>query len=201
MTYRRPYLDIGEFRDERGAVIDYGNRWESTPSNASYSVEPYPERFAPLLVVARALIDYVATTYDAATDISDEAAVFLPAGQAARLRFELDSESYTVRLEAGALAKYSFPSCGCDACDESVEDLAEDLEQTVFAVVSGRLIERVGPGKAYIELTRNDGGASSSESPIEWRDRRRMRRIGREIPDRWLPWLPKRSVDAGFADS
>lgn len=47
-----------------------------------------------------------------------------------------------VFLHAGALRDHYFPSCGCDACDDDVEGLAEQLEWTVRAVVSGRYFER-----------------------------------------------------------
>ena len=34
-----------------------------------------------------------------------------------------------------------MPQCGCDACDDSVEYDAEELENYVFAVVTGRFVE------------------------------------------------------------
>src|SRR5690625_1937716 len=65
--YVRPSVESVEFRDDDGNIIDYGNRWASrggTPPGDSYSVDDHPERFAPLHIVAAALIDYLASTYE-----------------------------------------------------------------------------------------------------------------------------------------
>lgn len=54
-VYRRPEIVETAFHDEHGAVIDNGNRWDMSPPEDTYPVCAYPERFAPLLMVANAL--------------------------------------------------------------------------------------------------------------------------------------------------
>lgn len=62
--YRRPPLPVQEFRDERGEVIDYGNRWGMDgPPEYTYSVVTHPERFDPLDDVAQALLDHLVARY------------------------------------------------------------------------------------------------------------------------------------------
>ena len=46
-----------------------------------------------------------------------------------------------VRL--GRWYKELFPVCGCDACDDSAEDLIDDLDQIVDAVTAGRFREAI----------------------------------------------------------
>src|SRR5690606_7784960 len=161
----------------------------------------HSERFAPLWVVADALVDHLATTYDVAVDDSPSVAadyvvavpavvravrvtpaaataaplpialtplrwyvahdgllhapsvaadyvVAVPAvvravrvtpaaATAAPLTFALTPFPGVV-VHAGLLHDTSFPGCGCDACDETWQGAAEDLEELVSAVVGGR---------------------------------------------------------------
>ena len=55
-SYVRPLIEAPVFRDADGAVINYGSRWHGSPPEDTYSVDTHPERFAPLHVVADALI-------------------------------------------------------------------------------------------------------------------------------------------------
>lgn len=50
----------------------------------------------------------------------------------------------SVTLHAGALFETTHPSCGCNACDETWDSEADELEWQTLAVVDGRLSERVG---------------------------------------------------------
>lgn len=55
------------FRDKRGAVIPYGRRWAAQNRDGpdeTYSIRAHPERFAPLINVAHAIIEHLTTTYD-----------------------------------------------------------------------------------------------------------------------------------------
>lgn len=51
-----------------------------------------------------------------------------------------------VRLYAGVLHEFPFPDCGCDACDETVEAAADEMEEIVFAVSEGRFQESCEEG-------------------------------------------------------
>lgn len=122
--YRRPPIERGGFRDDDGDVIPYGARWTATPADRlPYGVTRHPERFAPLLEVARAL--------DAAMPAANR-----PGGSEIAVRIETtDFPGAIIRVEGH---DFPFPACGCDACDEDVEELAEQMEQLVDAVVAGR---------------------------------------------------------------
>ncbi|MFT4125119.1 MAG: DUF6226 family protein [Gordonia sp. (in: high G+C Gram-positive bacteria)] len=41
-----------------------------------------------------------------------------------------------VEVSAGATRHVVYPSCGCDACDETWEDAADDMETLVLAVAA-----------------------------------------------------------------
>ena len=97
---------------------------------------------------------------------------------------------FVVRVTAGPVAEFVFPGCACDACDETSEPVADDLEATVFAVVAGQLRQRVERRGLVIEI----GGSreSSSWTLLDRGERRRIRRLLRDTPDRWDPW-PRRT--------
>lgn len=122
--YRRPAIERGEFRDAAGAVIPYGARWRDTPpEDLPYSVTAHPERFAPVAEVARALAAAIAAAHR-------------PGGGGVPIEVEVTPFPGAILRVAGH--DFPFPVCGCDACDEDVEELADEMEQLVDAVVAGR---------------------------------------------------------------
>jgi hypothetical protein len=210
--YIRPSLPRQVFYDSAGAVIDYGNRWrgESPPENA-YSVESNLERFAPVHLVAQALIDHLAANY--AVSVSEDVAfaddlLYKPDhverairvvpvnGDQAALTFVFTSYP-SVILHAGLLYEAPYPQCGCDACDETAESAADELESTVLKVVAGGLAERVNPGSDLsigYELWSADGSRGArgetghSDLSPAWLEQARERL--RRLPGRWQRWSP-----------
>jgi len=69
-----------------------------------------------------------------------------------------------IRLYAGALFRSNYPNCGCDACDESLEDISANLEQTISELLTGGLRERLAKNPDQ------DGGGSCSQvpDPVNW---------------------------------
>ena len=64
-VYERPVWRDPVFRDAAGAIIEYGSRWgQDRPPPETYSVDSHPERFAPLHMVADALIDHFTQNFD-----------------------------------------------------------------------------------------------------------------------------------------
>ena len=49
-------------------------------------------------------------------------------------------------LHAGLLHEFAYPTCGCDACDETAAGEVEKLESHVLAVVAGHYQETYTPG-------------------------------------------------------
>lgn len=160
--YVRPYIAPATFRDADGNVIDYGNRWAAVggePPEDSYSIDDHPERFTPLHAVADALIDHFASHYD--VDIDDRyrptvderrvpaartvrAVRVTPRNEAAASLVFAFTDYPSVCLYAGLLFTGVYPSCGCNACDETWQTAADDLEWQVFTIVAGGLTEKVG---------------------------------------------------------
>src|SRR5690606_379530 len=99
-----------------------------------------------------------------------------------------------VIVHAGLLHDFVFPDCGCDACDESVESAAEEMERLVLAVAAGD----------YAETVNNDAGTWIGYELGDAENMRRGRRMAtpeelervaaaarerfRALPRGWQPW-------------
>ena len=205
-TYQRPDFPVKEYRDELGHPIPYGQRWEGSPPEDAYSRISNPERFAPLHTVANALADWLQESFDVTVDESPSVASdllrvpdqvvravrIMPGDPAAApLTFVLTGFP-GVYLHAGALHDFQFPVCGCDACDEDVSGLAEDLEWTVRAVVQGGYMERFLAGRQWIENLLEDGstGMRSGRSRADEYPPERLHAAEAALPasGRWGAW-------------
>ena len=208
--YTRPAIDSPVFRDAAGQVIDYGNRWDGSPPEDAYSVDTHPERFAPLHTIAAGLIDYLIATYD--VQVVEEPRVVgdllhAPADVVRAVRLipsDLASAALTfvltgypgIYLHAGLLHDFHYPNCGCDACDDTWQGMADELEQDVLAVVSGGYRESVGAGlRPWLEYEMNyPGGSHSGRGERETIPAERLkvaRQALRDLPDGWAAWPPR----------
>lgn len=153
--YVRPRVDLGTWLDDDGNPIDYGSVYwglDGEPAKDAYSVCRHPERFEPVVEVARALLDHLERAYDVVRTergVDGQTCVRLtPAsgdGAALMVLFPLTGLP-GVEVTAGLRFRNSWPDCGCDACDDSVPDLLDEFERTVFAIVEGTMSEwRGGP--------------------------------------------------------
>lgn len=182
VRYQRPRFPDIEFRDASGSIIEYGRRWQGgSPPDDTYSVATHPERFAPLHTVAEALVVYLLRRYDASSREDPAVAADLmvsrddvvravritPANTDAAPLTVVFTSCPSLLVHAGLLHDFPFPGCGCDACDETAEALADELEETVIAVAEGRYQETF------------DAGVS-----------------GRRPPGRWSALLPSLAADA-----
>lgn len=215
--YVRPGIAPQVFRDDSGVVIDYGERWSvgSAPED-SYSVVAHPERFAPLHTVAEALIEHLADGYD--VTVTDDPGV---AGDLLHTRPRDDvvravrltpsdpgAASLTIVLtahpgvvvRAGVLHETLFPVCGCDACDEGWQELADDLEELVLAVADGRFCEEIAgraPVRVSYEIFAADGSVRSGTSRNMPAERLGYaRKALAALPGTgWRPWPRPKSGD------
>jgi len=188
--YRRPDLRVAEYLDARGEPIPYGHRWGSgQPPENTYSVVTHPERFAPVLEVARALAGYLSEHYEMTSSQDDWLHLEPAVGAPLRFRLEEGGEVTGVTIGAGLLAERRYPSCGCDACDEDVAFLLEDMENLVFAVVQGDFAEwRQG---RWIHHGLHLGGALSESAGQKVVDREQWARIkaaAKALPGRYPAW-------------
>lgn len=181
MVYVRPSIPELQFRDADGAVIPYGHRWPDAPADASYSVTLHPERFAPLHAVARTLIEHLGGT---TPEVGVPLRIDPPNQDASPVVITL-TPFPGVMLQAGARLMTPFPRCGCDACDESVSDVAGELEEAVFAIVEGGFSESIKGFTLASALGSTGGDSASSETPAL------LGADGRPLAPRdWAPWHP-----------
>jgi hypothetical protein len=212
--YVRPLLPVRVFRDASGNVIDYGNRWRDQPGRQppedTYSVNTNTERFAPLHAVADALVDHLTHAF-AVTPVDGVAAAedlmhaqddavravrLVPANSdAASLTFVFTSYPGVV-VHAGVLHDFAFPQCGCDACDETAESAAEDLERLVLTVATGGYTEFVeaggdlGVGYELVSAGGSRRHRSRADSYPPGRLRDAEARL-RALPQPWQPWVQR----------
>lgn len=158
-TYRRPDIGLRTFRDAEGEVIEYGNRWRDGPPDDSYEVVENPERFAPLHTVAITMIDYLVSNYEVTIDEGYHVTAGIEhvpkpedVARAVRLTPLADgcapivcvlTKFPGIRFYAGVLFDAAYPSCGCNACDETWVEAAAEFEWQTLAIVGGGLTEEV----------------------------------------------------------
>ncbi|MCR2816626.1 DUF6226 family protein [Microbacterium jiangjiandongii] len=205
--YVRPDVAPQTFTDDAGTTVVYGNRWEQSPPSDSYSVVSNRERFAPLHAVADALIAWLDETFDVAV-VDDPAAsddlLRLPASVTRAVRVtprDPDAAVLTfvftafpgVILHAGLLHDFPFPVCGCDACDETWERGADELEWTVRTVVEGGFAEGIDRRRelsVFFSLDEPGVASSSGSGRAEDYPADRLLVAAPLLPrdELWAPW-------------
>lgn len=209
-AYVRPPIPRQTFVGPDGVEFQYGHRWDvSGPPEDTYSVDSHPERFAPLHAVADALVKHLVATYDVEVDEGDDAlgdfsrvlahrvarAVRLRPASASAAPLTVVWEGYPgVQVHAGALFEHGAPWCGCDACDETAESAAEQLEDLLLAVAENGFEEEVDLVSRWhaVTMTRQ-GGSSRSGGLVDVTDDRVAAAAARlaGLSGGWRPW-PRR---------
>jgi hypothetical protein len=214
-AYTRPPLPQQILTTAEGQPIPYGHRWEDDPPpEEAYSRITHPERFAALHEIAQALIEHLSTTYDVAVtegpdslqellrtpqDTIDAIGLTPNRSDAAPLTIVSTAEPAVI-VHAGAYCELVFPDCACDACDQTAEGQAEELEQFVLAVAAGTFRERypLGKQRAYeYAWAAPDGStetASTSDPPTDSStDHQNTAHRLAALPHGWQPWPPRTS--------
>ena len=204
--YSRPSIAMETFVDELGQAIDYGHRWKGeSPPEDTYSRLTNLTRFAPLRDVAGALVDWLRESFDVSVEddrgtaadllrLPDEVvrSVRVVPSDAAAAPLTFVFTGYPgVFLHAGAFHDFNFPFCGCDACDDDVAGLADELEWTVRTVVTGGFSERVDPWpRPWVEYRIDEPGVAmrSGRSRDVPRDRLKSGRAALPPAGKWVPW-------------
>ncbi|RJK96405.1 DUF6226 family protein [Vallicoccus soli] len=139
------------------------SRWgPEGPPDEAYERVTDPERFGVLHGVARALVADLERRFAVRTEQVAGGVRLVPDGGGTPLEVEL-TPFPGVRLRYGRSGGGAFPLCGCDACDEDPQEVAEQLREAVEDVVGGRYAEELAcePGKATV-TTRTPGSTGCS---------------------------------------
>jgi hypothetical protein len=138
-------------------MVEYGNRWgDDGPPPEAYSRVTNPERFRPVIEFTEALLARLERTFQVEREESYGLDSLLEQGKLIRAPVKLSPAkvraapvtiAFTDFPGVGALFgrwhRSWFPSCGCDACDETANTAIQGLQSTVEAVTAGRFREAI----------------------------------------------------------
>lgn len=165
------------------------------PSDDAYGRVTNPERFRVLHGVASALLDDLTTEYDVERQVIRDNVLapedqtverLVPTGGGAPVTLGFTSlPGLMVRF--GDCYVEGFPSCGCDACDEQPQSVADELAARVAAVVAGQFSEHLRrlprPSLTYEFERGNPGWRRLTHADVN--------RLGRPGVRKWQPWRPR----------
>lgn len=182
------------------------SRWDiNGPPEEAYERITNPERFLPLHDAALQLSQWLEQEYvmireevygrdDELVDVefcrpSIRLVPTSPASAPIVLAF---TAFPSVILRFGRYSMQSFPSCGCDACDETAEEEIKRLGQVIADVVGGRFREVIQvaffTGKVSVQWELwSDEGRSLSGRDVRCGNKLPGR--GRKAVTNWEPWL------------
>lgn len=172
----------------------------NAPLPEAYGRVTNPERFEALLPVALDLLDRLGANYRTSRqegdDVDPDLVVSIPSGADRIVRIAptvgggaplvVAFTSFPgLRVRFGRWHTEGFPVCGCDACDEQPDELADDFLTKVDTLTAGGFAERLSllrrPGLAY---TFGHGSGWSR------RPRRSALRLGVPRSISWPAWVP-----------
>jgi hypothetical protein len=204
--YQRPEIEWADYFDEHGTLIPYGQRWDGLPQAESYSVTSHPQRFAPVKLVAQALLDWMQGNFEVRCFEDPELARQLhvdPGEVVSSVRIiPADSRCAPagivittfpgVLLELGALYQAVFPNCGCDGCDDDVPEILDELENQVGSAVCGAFVEILqnGTGRLVQRFDSAETGFAEQASALDDISPARLARAHAILPPSgvWAPW-------------
>ena len=183
-----------------------GKRWgiEGPPPEA-YERVTDPERFRALHDAAVRLLRRLEATFDVErlegydvdreleeSDLARPSVRLLPRSPDAAPIVLAFTAFPGLRVRFGRWRTDAFPTCGCDACDETADDEADRLSGLVDDVTAGRFREAIGLpflGHTWQELEFwSARGRSSSRWRIARSRARQMLRASDRSSFEWKPW-------------
>ena len=188
-----------------------GHRWGAEgPPPEAYSRVTNPERFAPLHVVAAEFLRRLELEFDATSSEgygldreleegcppARPTVGIVPRDVGAAPVVVAFSAFPGLRVRFGHWYMTAFPSCGCDACDETVEGEAERLKCLIDNLTAGRYREAIRirlDGVAWQESEFwSADGRYSQESPLD--PARAVQLVARtdQSSHDWGPWRRRR---------
>jgi len=187
-----------------------GNRWGAAgPPLEAYSRVTDPERFGSLHRVAAELLDRLEREFDAeraegyGLDPELEQGIKLARPSVTLVPRDADAAApivvafstfpgIVVRL--GRWCTSAFPTCGCDACDETAEGEIERLKSMIENLTAGRFREAIrisADGTPWQEWEFGSGGGRCAKSRLDPDRARQLVAAGYRSLYEWGPW-PKR---------
>ncbi|WP_022888728.1 DUF6226 family protein [Agromyces italicus] len=160
--------------------LEWVSRWGvESPPTESYSRVTDAERYRVLQPFALAVLDDLERVFDVERDeltgLSGGTADHVDLERVVRLvPADPASGPLTVGLTSlpGLLLRFGehtdlvLPRCGCDACDELVQELRDALRFRVEALVTGRFAESgAADGSAWHRFVTETGSSAGSSSP------------------------------------
>jgi hypothetical protein len=188
-----------------------GHRWGAAgPPREAYSRVTNPERFASLHDAAAGLLDRLEQEFNAGRreayglDLELEEGCNLSRPSAALLPRDIGAAPLIIAFSAfpGLRARFgrwyvvAFPTCGCDACDETAESETERLKSLIDNMTAGRFRETIRVSAGGIGWKETEFGSRGGRGGEQLRlDQDRARKLldaaARHSYD-WGPW-PRRS--------
>lgn len=179
------------------------------PPEEAYGRVSNPQRFAPLLPAADTLVADLVERFEvtvtrgpatprpaSAIQPIDSIRITPPYPDQAPLTITTTSFP-GLYLEVGAWQHIALPACGCDACDEQVDDAVEDLIKYCTAAAEGRLYEHVDGLRGVLEHAWDGDGWSSRGTRTLSPHHVSELRAGAVQPPadgHWRPWPRKGSA-------
>jgi hypothetical protein len=114
---------------------------------------------------------------------------------------DYSDEAPQIRVVAGWYSEFDMWFCGCDACDEPWEDVADWLEEVVLSVAERGTTERLdrrrrGRARYWLDASsRRRRAGSISKSAMRSEVLESAIASSRELDHgRWMPWTPRTST-------
>lgn len=223
-TYSRPAIADREFVDDLGRRVVYGRRRDKVPElaprDAETNVFSHQERYEPIFAIAEALIAHLAASYDVVIEDdlgqSSRFDIFRKAPETSFVRvvrirpiapteaplvIGFHDQPGAIRVMAGWYSEFDMWFCGCDACDEPWEDIADSLEDVVLTVAERGTTERIdrrawGRARYWLDPSRRRIAAGSiPKSAMRPGILEAAKSSSRQLETgRWLPWTTRTGV-------
>ncbi|AOD24694.1 hypothetical protein IM25_23805 (plasmid) [Rhodococcus sp. p52] len=173
------------------------------PPDQAYGRMSNPQRFAPLLLAADTLVADLAERFEVtatrgpatlrpASAIQPIESIRITAPHPDQAPLTITTTSFPgLYLDIGAWQHIALPACGCDACDEQVDDAVEDLIKYCTAAAEGRLSEHLDDVHGVLEHAWDGDGWSSRGTRTLSFHRMSELRAGTVQPPpdgHWRPW-------------
>jgi hypothetical protein len=188
-----------------------GHRWGAEgPPLEAYSRVTNPERFASLHDVAAELLDQLELEFDAeradgygldpeleeGCKLARPSVTLVPRDVGAAPIVVTFSAFPGVRVRFGRWYMTAFPTCGCDACDETAESETERLRSLIDNLTAGRFREAIriptdGAAWEESEFWSVDGRCAQGSQLDRARARQLVAARVRSSYD-WRPWPRRR---------